>query len=192
MNVPPEHHLHHQRHGIHIDARHEDGREGEGDAGQRAGAFTVTQLQIAGNRVGFGETVEGHHYQPEEDHGREGSDPIEVRGENAVLISGCGPTDQFNGAQVGGEKTEARDPSGHLAGSHEEIVRGVCVAPEIDADTQHHHEINADDEQVGGGKGDEPVGRLTQKRGGGGEGQNHRTFLDNELELQALRDRRMR
>jgi hypothetical protein len=38
VNVPAQNDLHHDGHGIHIDARHEDGHEGEGDAAQGARA----------------------------------------------------------------------------------------------------------------------------------------------------------
>ena len=115
---------------------------------KRARRFAVAQLQIAGNGVRLGDVVERHHHQPKKDHRREGGDPIEVRRENSVLIGGGRPAHQFDRAEVGGEEAQARNPCGHFAAGHEEVVGGVGVRLQIDADAEHHDEIDHDDQNV--------------------------------------------
>ena len=74
--------------------------------------------------------------------------PVEVSRENAVLVGGSGPTHQFERAQIRGEETESGHPCRHLAAGHEEIVRSVRIAPEVNSDSQHHDEVNHDDQYI--------------------------------------------
>src|SRR5580698_8765365 len=95
VQVPAEYHLHHDGHRIHIDAAHQNGHKGEADGRERAGSVTVAQMQIAGHRMRLRDVVEGHHDDAEEEHGRNRTNPIPVRGEDAILISRSGPSHQF-------------------------------------------------------------------------------------------------
>ncbi len=158
MDVPAEHDLHHQRHGVHVDARHQDGHDGEGNSAERARAFAIAQLKIAGDGVGFGNVVERHHDQRQEDDGGKGGDPVGVRGENSVLISGRGPTHQLNGAEVGGDEAQPRDPCRHFAARHEEVFAARRIALQVHADAEHDDEIDGDNRDVGGAERDEARG----------------------------------
>ena len=100
MNVPAQDHFHHHRHGVHVHARHQDGHDRECDRAQRARFRTVAQLQISWDGVGFGDVIEGHHHDAEEEHRRDGADPVPVRGHNAVLIGIPRPAQQFERAQI--------------------------------------------------------------------------------------------
>ena len=137
-DVPAQHDLHHHGHGEHVHAAHQDHFDGEGEGGHAAGAAAVAQVQIAGHRVGLADVIEGHHHQAEEDHGGNGADPVPVRGEDAVLVGGAGPAHQFQRAQVGRNKAQARDPGGHFAPGHEELFAGVRAALEVEADPDDH------------------------------------------------------
>ena len=91
VDVPAEDNLQDQSHGVHVDAAHEHRHEREANGRKSATRFSEAQFQIAGNGVRFGDVVERHHDQREEEHGGNGADPIPVRGENTVLIGGAGP-----------------------------------------------------------------------------------------------------
>ena len=108
------------------------------------------QIQIAGHRVRLRDVVEGHHHQAQEEHGRNGADPVPVRGQNAVLISRARPAHQLQRAEVGGDEAQAGDPGGHLAPGHEELFAGVGAALEIEADPDHHPEVDGDHGDVEG------------------------------------------
>jgi len=88
--------------------------------GQGAGGLAETQFQISRHRVGPGNVVERHHDQCQEQHRRNGADPIPVRRQNVVLVGGSRPAHQFERAEIGGEKTET---------GHEEVFAGVRPSP---------------------------------------------------------------
>ena len=137
-DVPAQHNLHHHGHGEHVHAAHQDHLGGEGEGGHAASRSAVAQVEIAGDRVRLAHVVEGHHHQAEEEHGGNGADPVPVRGQDAVLVGRAGPAHQFQRAQVGGNKAQARDPGGHFAPGHEELFAGVGAALEVEADPDHH------------------------------------------------------
>ena len=116
--------------------------------GQSAARFAETQLQISRHRVGLGNVVERHHHQREEQHRRNGADPVPMRGQNAVLIGRTRPAHQLERAEIGGEKTQSRDPGGHLAARHEKIFAGVGSATQIETDGQYQREIENDDGKI--------------------------------------------
>jgi hypothetical protein len=123
VDVPAEDDLHDLGHGVHVDAAHEDGHEGEGDGGKRAGGGTEAEQEVAGDRVGLADVVERHHDEAEEDHGGDGADPVPVGGHDAVLVGVARPAEQFERAEIGGDEGEAGDPGGHFAAGHEETLR---------------------------------------------------------------------
>ncbi len=91
VQVPPQNHLHHQRHRVHIDAAHQDGHEGKADGREGPRRITEAQMEISGNRVCLRNVVERHHDQAQKQHGWYGANPISVQREDAVLIGGTGP-----------------------------------------------------------------------------------------------------
>ncbi len=66
----------------------------------------------------------------------------------SVLIGRCGPAHQFQRAQIRGKKAEAGDPRRHFAASEEEIFARVRAALQVEADGQHQHEIEDNDNQI--------------------------------------------
>ena len=130
VDVPAQHHLHHQRHRVHVDAAHQHGHEARTRRRRaRALASPKRSLQIARHRVGLGDVIERHHHEAEEQHGGDGADPIPVRGQDAVLIGGRGPAHQFQRAEVGGEEAQPGDPGRHLAAGQEEVLAGLRRSP---------------------------------------------------------------
>ena len=76
--------------------------------------------------------------------------PVPVRGEKSVLIGGCGPAQQFEGAEVGRHETETRNPSRYAASGEEEIRRVPGFLFQIEADPEDHCEVQGDDRKVDG------------------------------------------
>ena len=110
------------------------------DGGKRAAGFSEAQFQIAGHGVRLGDVVERHHHQAEEQHRGDRADPIPVRRQNAVLIGRRRPAHQFERAEIGRQKAEARDPGGHLPPGQEEIFAGVGLALQVETDGQHQQQ----------------------------------------------------
>ena len=118
------------------------------NAADRARALPIAQLQVSGHRVRLADVVEGHHHDAQEEHGGDGADPIPVRGQDAVLIRRSGPAHQLQRAEVGRNEAQARDPRGHLAAGHEELFAGVGLALQVEADPDHHHEVDRDNGDI--------------------------------------------
>jgi hypothetical protein len=153
MDVPAQDDLHDDGHRVHVDAAHQDGHHREGDSGERTGLFSVAQFQVAGDRVRAADVVKRQHYQGKEKNGRDGRDPIGVSDQDAVLVGGRRVAHGFQRAEVGGNETEARDPRGHLAASHEEVLARGRKALEVKADAQNQCEVQDHDDQVHGSHG---------------------------------------
>ena len=156
IDVPAQHHFHHQRHRVHVDAAHQHGHEREGNRGKRAAGFAEAQFQIARDRMRLGNVIKRHHHQAEKEHGRNGADPIPMRRQDSVLIGGGRPAHQFERAEIRGKEAEAGDPGRHFAAGEEEIFAGIGTALEVKADRQNEHKIKDDDNQVNEGKMYEP------------------------------------
>ncbi len=149
-DVPSEHDLHDLGHGIHIDATHEHGHEGEGYRRERAGSGTITQQEVAGDRVSFTDVIKGHHDQTQKEHGGDGADPVPVCGHNAVLVGVSRPTKQLERAEVRGDKRETGDPCGHFPPRQKEFFACVGEMLQVKADAEDKDEINADHQKVNG------------------------------------------
>lgn len=152
VHVPAEDDVHDQRHGIHVDAAHKDGHEGEADAGKSAAGFVEAELEIAGNRMRLRDVVERHHEEAEEEHRGNSSNPVGVRGEHAVFVGGTGPAHELERAEIGGNEAEAGDPGGHFAAGHEEVFAGVRALLQIESDAQDEGEVKSNDGDVDWGK----------------------------------------
>ena len=156
INVPSQHDLHDLGHGKHVDAAHEHGHEGERNRGQGAGRFAETQFQISRHRVGFGDVVERHHDQRQEQHRRDGADPIPMRRQNAVLVGRTRPAHQFERPQIGREKTQACHPRRHLPPCHEKVFAGIGSSPQIKANPQHQSKVESNNDHIHRGQMHEP------------------------------------
>ncbi len=121
-------------------------------ADKRAAGLAETQLQISRDRVSFGNVIERHHDQRQEQHRRNGADPIPVGRQNAVLVGRSRPAHQFERAQIGGEKAEAGHPGRHLAPGHEEIFAGVRAPAQVEADGQNQREVESNDDDIDSGQ----------------------------------------
>jgi hypothetical protein len=104
----------------------------------------------------LGDVVERHHDDAQEQHRRNGPDPVPVRRQDSVLIRRRGPTHQLQRAEIGGQKAQARHPRGHLAPGQEKLLAGFGTAFQIETDRQDETEINDDDDQIDGIEGYEP------------------------------------
>ena len=60
--------------------------------------------------------------------------------------------------EVGRDEAQPGDPCGHLAAGHEELFAGVGPALEVEADPDHHHEVDGD-------YGDVEGAQVRQRRG---------------------------
>ena len=152
VDVPAEQQVQDLGHGEHARATDHHGQEGERDACDGTRAFAVAELQVARHRVGAADVVERHHHHCQEQDRGDGADQVRVRAEHAVLIGHRRPAHGLERAQVGRDERKARDPGGHLATSHEEVVARGGVLLEIEADRQHDHEVDDDDHKVDGGQ----------------------------------------
>ncbi len=148
VDIPAEHHLHDQRHRVHVDAAHQDRHEPERDGRQATAGFPEAKLEVARHRVGLRDVVERHHHHAQEEHGGDGADPIPVRGQDAVLIGRGRPSHQLQGAEVGGQEAQARHPGCHLAPREEEIFAGRRPCLEVKPDAQDGHEVDHNDRGV--------------------------------------------
>ncbi len=141
-----------QRHRVHGDAGGEDGHDGEGEGVEGAGLLVEAHAQVFRHGAGLGAVVERHHEDADEDHGRDGADPVEVAGDDAVLGAGGAHADDFLRAEVGGDEGQAADPGGDRAAGEEEVVAGAHVALEREADAEHEDEVDQHDEPVDPGE----------------------------------------
>ena len=166
-DIPSEHNLHDQSHGVHINARHEDGHEGKTDRADSARTLTVAKLQIARDGVSFRDVVEGHHDDAKKEHGGNGADPVPVGCEHTVLVGGAGPSHQFERAKICRDEAESGDPGSHLATGKEKIFAGFGGAFDVEADEEDDHEIKDEDQDVDWGEMRELRG---EQQGQGGHG----------------------
>ena len=114
-------------------------------------------MQVAGDGVGLRDVVEGHHDDAEEEHRRDGADPVPVRGQDAVLVGRAGPAHQLERAQVGGDEAEARDPGRHLTAGEEEVLAGVGLALGVKADEDHQREVKRKNQNIDRGQMRQPL-----------------------------------
>ena len=135
-------------HRVHRDARREDGHHGERNRVQGAGLLVEPQLQVFGDRARAGAVVERHHEQPDEDHGRDRANPVEVRRRDAVFGPAGAHADDFLRAEVRRDERQAGDPGGNRAARQEEVRARLRIALEHHADAQHEREIDQDDRVV--------------------------------------------
>ena len=132
-------------HGVHRDARRENGHDGEADRVQAARLFIKAHAQVLGHRARLRAVIERHHEKPHENHRRNRADPIEVACRDSVLGAGSGHADHFLRAQICRNKSESAHPGGNRAACEEEVGAGAHRALQRHADSQHKHEVDQED-----------------------------------------------
>src|SRR5258707_12994347 len=73
--------------------------------------ISVTQMQIAWDRVGLTDVIERQHDQREKQNCRNGGDPVSVRDQNSILIGRRREAHHLEPAAVGGNEAQAGNPS---------------------------------------------------------------------------------
>jgi len=111
-------------------------------------SLAKAKLEVAGDGVGLGDVIEGHHDDAKEEHRRDGTDPVPVRGQNAVLVRRSSPAHEFEGAEVGADEAEAGDPGGHFAPGEEKLFAGVGRALDVEPDEDDQREVQDEDQDV--------------------------------------------
>ena len=110
--------------------------------------FVEAHPQKLGDASDLRAVVERHHHDAEEDHRRNGADPVVMRGRDAVLRAVGGHTQDLESAEVRRDEREAGDPGGHCAAGQQEVEAGADAAPRQPADPENREEIAAEDEVV--------------------------------------------
>ena len=98
VEVPTEHQVQQQSQGVHGNARRENRHHREGEGIKPARLFVEAHLQVFGNGAGLAAVIERHHENAHEQHGGDGSEPIEMGGHDAVLGARSGHADKFHRA----------------------------------------------------------------------------------------------
>jgi hypothetical protein len=107
---PAEHQMDDQRQREQVDPgdQHRGQRERPGVEGMRG--LVEAQPEVLGHRANLRPVVERHHHQPEEHHRRNRAEPVVVHRGHAVLSTVGSLAEDLQGAQVGGDEGQARDP----------------------------------------------------------------------------------
>ncbi len=139
-------------HGIHGDAGGEYRHHGKGTGIQRTGLFIEAKAEKLRHGTGLRAVVERHHEDADEDHGRNGTNPVEMAGCQAVFGSGGTHADDFLRAKIGTHEGQATDPGRKCAACLKEILAGLHVALEGNANAQYKDEVQQHDQPVNGGE----------------------------------------
>ena len=92
--------------------------------------------------------IKRHHEDADEDHRRDGADPVEMTGEHAVFGAARRHADHFLGAEIGGEKREPGRPRGNGSAREEEVGAVDHFAPQREANGEHENAVEGEDEDV--------------------------------------------
>ena len=131
-----------------VDAADQHGGDGERQRVEDVRGIAETEPQILGHRADLGPVVEGHQYQPQEDHRGHRADPVVVHGRDAVLGAVGGLAEDLERTQVRRDERQARDPRRHRTPREEEVEIGLDRQPGDEPDTEHHREVDRDDHVV--------------------------------------------
>ncbi len=148
VQVPSEHQVQHQRHGVHVDAGHRDRHDREGDRVQTPRSLVEAELQVLGNAPHAAPVVEGHHEDPEEHHRGNRAHPVEVVGEHPVLGAVRRHPHDLEGAEVRGDEGESRHPARKRASGKEEVLAGVHPSLERETNGEDEDPVDAENEVV--------------------------------------------
>jgi len=141
IHVPADEKMKGQGHEIQIDPGHEHGHDGERESVQEPVFFIEAQFEVAGYGVDPAAVIKGHHVQGQEEHGRYGTDPVEVGNEHPVLYGSAGPSENFQGAEVGRDKGDPSNPGRVAPAGQEEVLLLVTEPLEVKADPQDEGKV---------------------------------------------------
>ena len=130
---------------VHRDARGENRHHGKRHRVEATGPLVEAQFEVFRNRARFRSVIKRHHEDPQKDHGRDGAEPVEVAGRDAILRSAGSHADQFESAQVGGDEGQAGDPRRDGAPRQEEVGAGLHVTLQRETDSHHKCHVNQHD-----------------------------------------------
>ena len=131
---PPEQQVHDEREREEVDAGDEHRGHRERRRVERVRRLVEAQAQVLGHRADLGPVVEGHHHDAQEDHRRDGADPVEVDGGHAVLGAVGRHAEDLQRAEIGGDEGQAGDPGGQRPPGEEEVDVGLDRHPGDHAD----------------------------------------------------------
>ena len=125
----------------------EHARRSERQPVEQVSALAEASSQVLGHAVHAAAVVERHHDQGQEQHGRHGTDPVEVHGRDAVLRAVGRIAQYLDGTEVGRDERQPGDPARQRAATEEEVLaRGHC-SPSRQPDADDDDEI-ADQQRV--------------------------------------------
>ncbi len=145
---PAEQDVQHERQRVEVHAGDQHGGEGEDERVEDVRRLVEAQPQVLGDRPDLRPVVEGHHHDPEEDHRRDGADPVVVDRVDAELRAVGRHAQDLQGAEVGRDEGEAGDPGRERASREEVVEARLDVAAGGEADPEDHHEVDDQDQVV--------------------------------------------
>ena len=148
--IPTQHQVQQQAHGVHGDAGGEDGHHGEGEGVEAAGLLIEAQLEVFGDGTGLAAVIKRHHEDAHEEHGGNGADPIEVGRHDAILGAGSRHADEFLRAEIGRDEGEAGDPDRDGAPGEQKVATGRDFLTQHPTDADHKGEVRGQYDVVDG------------------------------------------
>ncbi len=107
---PADQRLDHQRQRVEVDAGRQHGRRRKAERVEEVRGLVEPAAQELRHAADLGAVVERHHHQAEEDHGRDGADPVEVHRRDAVLRAVGGHAEDLDRPEVGRDEGQPGDP----------------------------------------------------------------------------------
>ena len=145
---PAEQQLEHERQRVEVHARDQHRGDREGDRVELVRAVVEAQAQVLGDRADLRAVVERHHHQAEEDHGRDGADPVVVDRRDAVLRAVGRHADHLERAEVGRDEGQARDPRRQRAAGQEVVQARLDVALGREPHAEDDEEVRGENRVV--------------------------------------------
>ena len=154
---------------------------GEADRVDEVGARPEPLAHELRHRAHLGAVVERHHHDAEEQHRRDGADPVVVHRRDAELGTVGRHAHDLDGTEVGRDEGQAGHPGGQRATRQEEVEAARDRAPGHQADADDEDEVDRHQDVV------DPVGVEAQPRG---RGKYHRASRKLTHRWFAVRDAR--
>ena len=132
----------------HVDSRHQHGDDGEAESIEDVGAMVIAHAQILRNAAHAVRVVVADHEQAQENHGRDGADPVPVIRPHAILCAVGGMAHHLQRPQVRRHEGDAGDPVREGAVRQEEIRGSFHLVLEPVANPQYDDEVGDDDGEI--------------------------------------------
>ena len=139
---PAEQRVDHRRQQEQVDTGDEHLGGGEADRVHQVGAGAEAPPHELGNASHLRAVVERHHHHAEEQHGRDGADPVVVHGRQADLGTVGGHPHDLDGAEVRRDERQAGHPRGQPAAGQEEVQACRDLASGDEADAENEDEVD--------------------------------------------------